>query len=144
MNSPDGAAVVDHWLSSLVLAMAALADPISAGPMSAYMKGVAPFLGIRAPERRRAVRIVAGNFPSPTPSELVELARPLWLLPEREYQYPACSILARNVRVLGPDFLARTIQPLLTDRPWWDTVDLLGSSVISPITASSPESVEQM
>jgi 3-methyladenine DNA glycosylase AlkD len=144
MSSPGDHAVVEQWLSSTVLALSALANPSQAGPMSAYMKGVAPFLGIRAPDRRRAVRSVEANLPTPTASELAELTRRLWLLTEREYQYAACDILARSERVLGPDFLASTIQTLLTDRPWWDTVDLLGSSVISPITARSPDAIELM
>jgi 3-methyladenine DNA glycosylase AlkD len=144
MSLPESVGVVEEWLEAIVRALSALANPIKAGPMSSYMKDVAPFLGIQAPDRRRAVRSVEGHFPTPTASELAELARRLWLLPEREYQYAACDILARQERILALDFLASTIQPLLIDRPWWDTVDYLGSAVISPVTARTPESVELM
>ena len=36
------------------------------------------------------------------------------------------------------------MQSLLTDRPWWDTVDSLGTAVITPLVQRYPEQVALM
>lgn len=125
-------------------ALAPLADPERAAPMSAYMKEVAPFLGIPTPTRRTALRAAWRSLPQPDTDEVALIARDLWSLPEREYQYAACDLLARESRRLPGDFLADPVESLVTERAWWDTVDSLGSAVITPVVARHPEQVDLM
>jgi 3-methyladenine DNA glycosylase AlkD len=94
--------------------------------MQAYMRGQFEFLGVATPQRRSItmplLRLQCGG------DELVELARILWVLPQREYQYVAIDMLARNWKALAmhhvDDLLALTQQG-----SWWDSVDGLAGIV---------------
>lgn len=126
------------WVRATEAGLAPLADPQRAPQMGAYMKDVAPFLGIPAPERRAAQREAWADLPAPG-AALGDIARALWALPEREYAYAACDLIARSRRRLEPDFLLDPVQDLLTTRPWWDTVDALVNAAVGPLTARHPE-----
>ncbi len=119
-------------------ALLAVADTSKSTPMSAYMKHVAPFLGVSAPERRAAVRPLG----QPPLEELPVLARALWSLPEREYAYVACDWLERATRK-GPASLLPLILELVRSRSWWDTVDSLSASV-GNLVAGHPELAAEM
>jgi len=132
------------WLDATIAALAPLADLERAAPMAAYMKDVAPFLGIATPERRQALRTAWAGLDALDTAETAEAVRALWALPQREYQYAACDLLAREQRRLPGGFLADPVQQVLTDRPWWDTVDSLGTAVITPLVHRHPEQVDLM
>lgn len=129
---------VRTWLTAIDQALLPLADAQNAAPMQAYMKDVASFLGIKTPERRRAVRTVARSLPRPDAALLADLSLRLWDKPEREYQYVACDLLARFHRSLDASFLLDPMPRLLTTKPWWDTVDGLVTAAICPLTARFP------
>lgn len=127
------------WVAATQSTFVPLADPQRASQMRAYMKDVAPFLGIPAPERRAAQRTAWADLPPPENGGLGEIVRNLWALPEREYAYAACDLIARSKRRLQPDFLLDPVQDLLTTRPWWDTVDALVNAAVCPLTARHPD-----
>ena len=112
--------------------------------MARYMKNIAPFLGIRAPERRRAVLTAVKNLPVPAVEALSDVVLNLWAEPEREYQYAACDVLDHHASILPESFLTNPIHDLLTTKPWWDTVDLLGTAVVSPLTGRYPAAIDLM
>ena len=132
------------WVEATVRALQPLADPARAAPMATYMKGIAPFLGIGTPDRRKALRVAWKGLPAPSESTLVNASTALWNMEEREYQYAACDLLARHSRLLSSAFVATPTQDLLTTKPWWDTVDSLGSAVVSPVVARDRALVELM
>jgi 3-methyladenine DNA glycosylase AlkD len=134
----------DIWVEATVEALAPLADPAKAGPMAAYLKGVAPCLGITTPQRRTSLRQAWSGLPALTEADLVHACHVLWGLPEREYQYAACDLITRHSRTLGAAFLAHPTERLLTTKPWWDTVDSLGSAAVAPIVARHPLLVDDM
>lgn len=123
------------WVDATVDALAPLADPERAAPMRAYMKDVAPFLGVTTPNRRAALRAAWRGLPDPTADDVAAAVHDLWERPEREYQYAACDLLARLQKVLPSTFVADPVAGLVVDRAWWDTVDSLGTSVITPLVA---------
>lgn len=127
----------DHWASQVVeLADTALrpcADPDRAAAMTGYMKHVAPFLGVQAPGRRRALRGAWKAMRPPGSTELGEAARALMACPEREFHYAAHDLIGRHRASADDGFLADHVEALLTTRPWWDTVDGLGSAAVSPL-----------
>lgn len=126
------------WVDAIAAALEPLACPTNAITVRAYMKDVAPFLGIKTPARRAAVRAVVADQPVPSPETLREIVELLWEEPAREFQYAACDVLTRYQRTLPAEFLVDPVQSLVTDKPWWDTVDSLGSAVISPLTIHYP------
>jgi 3-methyladenine DNA glycosylase AlkD len=124
-----GAEVADRLAAEL----AARADPAQAAPMAAYMRDQFPFLGVKAPAQARAWAAATAGLPRRLPEDVVaEAAVALWARPEREHQYLACRLVGRHTgapRTAEPPTPAflDVVERLLTDRPWWDTVDALAS-----------------
>jgi 3-methyladenine DNA glycosylase AlkD len=105
-----------------------LRDPARAAPMAAYMKHHFAFLGIPMPARVAALKPLLQNG-TPTSSELMRLVRDLWALPEREYQYAAIGALERHWKRLESADLKPLCALVTTQNPWWDTIDLVASTV---------------
>jgi len=132
------------WVTATRAAFAPLADAERAVGAQAYMKDVAPFLGIAAPARRAAQRAAWGPLAPLDPAGVASAALSLWSLPEREYQYAACELIGRHVPVLPATFVVDPLRRLVTDKSWWDTVDLLESEAVVPLVKAHPELVEVM
>ncbi|MFB7598053.1 DNA alkylation repair protein [Streptomyces sp. NPDC056160] len=133
---PDSA-LADTVLERLTTAYAAAADPPRAPALRAYMKDVAPFLGLTAPVRRALSRTVLAGTPRPREADCTAIALRCWDLPEREYHYFAVDYLRRHVGRCSSRFLPVT-RHLVTTVPWWDTVDLLAAHVVGPLVAADP------
>ncbi|MFF3213580.1 DNA alkylation repair protein [Streptomyces sp. NPDC002886] len=115
----------------------AAADGERAGPMTAYMKDVSPFLGIPTPLRRELSRAVTKDTPKPSETDCAALALHCWELPEREYRYFAVDYLRRHVSRCSSGFLPVVRHLIVTDS-WWDTVDLLAAHTVGPLVAADP------
>ena len=100
----------------------------------AYMKDIAPFLGIPTPERRSTVKKLARSLPTPTSEELGKTARALWKLEYREFQYAGYDLIAHHIAVADKNFLRDHVEYLISHKSWWDTVDGLGTAAVSPLT----------
>lgn len=120
--------------AELVKRLAPLRDRKRAIGAQAYMKDIAPFLGVATPERRATVKKIAKSMKTPAEKELATTVRSLWKLDEREYQYAANDLLDIHISVAGKDFLADHVEYLIITKSWWDTVDGLGSVAVSPLT----------
>jgi 3-methyladenine DNA glycosylase AlkD len=117
-----------------VAALAGHGDPVRAAGAAAYMRHIAPFLGIAAPERRRLLRSAWADLAEPpTSDDLGTGARALMAYPEREFHYAAYDLVGRFVAGADQHFLARHLEALLTTTPWWDTVDGFGNAAVSPL-----------
>ncbi len=114
-------------------ALVPLADDREAISMAAYMKGIAPFLGVRSPARRRALRTAWRDLNAPTNDELGNACLALVAQAEREYHYAACDLIETYLASADESFLVEYVADLLTTKSWWDTVDGLGSSAVSPL-----------
>lgn len=101
--------------------------------MAAYMKDVSEFLGVQTPDRRRALATAWKTLAPLDERSLTAVCNALWELPEREYQYAACDLIGNRSRTLSAAFVPDVTQRLLTTKPWWDTVDSLGSSAVTPL-----------
>jgi len=118
-------------------------DPMLAAPMTAYMRDLFPFLGIKSSPRRLLSRRVLDGTGRPDEAQLTEVALACWALPEREYQHFAVDWLRQYARVLTPAFLP-TAQYLITTKSWWDTVDGLASDVVGVMVERHPGLVSTM
>ena len=114
-------------------ALVPLANDREAIAMAAYMKDVAPFLGVRSPARRRALREAWRGLDAPTNDELGQAALALVAQREREYHYAASDLIEMYLSSTDETFLVEYVADLLTTKSWWDTVDGLGSSAVSPL-----------
>jgi 3-methyladenine DNA glycosylase AlkD len=132
-----------HWsdlvVQEVVAALTPLADPAKAPAMSAYMKGIAPFLGISSPLRTSALRPVwKAVGKAPTARDLGDAATELFHRDEREFAYAAFDVLGRNKKVMDEAFLVGAVEPLILTKSWWDTVDALRSEAVGPLVARYP------
>ncbi|MFG2720448.1 DNA alkylation repair protein [Streptomyces sp. NPDC048416] len=127
--------LADDVLARLVRVYPGGGNPHRAAEMVAYMKGVAPFLGVRTPERRALSRTVLAGLPRPTEADCTAVALRCWALEEREYHYFAVDYLRRHVRVCSSAFLP-IARHLVVTTSWWDTVDHLAAHVVGPLVAA--------
>jgi len=104
-----------------------------------YMKDISPFLGISTPKRRLLCQKAWENLTIPTEKELIQTAKQLYKLPEREYHYAAIELIGKYVDICSLNTL-RDIEFFITNKSWWDSVDLLGTKVISPLCLKYPSS----
>ena len=101
-----------------------VADPARAPQVAAYMKHIAPFLGIASPVRRAATRDWIRAFdPGPDARRLLDAAAALTTEPERDFAYVAIDLVRRHERML-PETSLHPLRDLAMNRPWWDTVDM--------------------
>ncbi|MGV9642166.1 DNA alkylation repair protein [Streptomyces sp. NPDC004822] len=135
--------VADTVMERLTSTYAAAADPERAAAMRAYMKDVAPFLGIPSPERRALSRSVVRGTPRPGERDCAAVALRCWRLPEREYQYFAVDYLRRHGTRLSSGFLPVARQ-LVSTVSWWDTVDALAAHVVGGLVEADAALAEDM
>jgi 3-methyladenine DNA glycosylase AlkD len=130
--------LADTVLERLTATYAAAADPERAAPMRAYMKDVAPFLGLTTPVRRALSRTVLEGLPRPDEADCTAIALRCWQLPEREYHYFAADYLRRHARACSSGFLP-VARHLVATVSWWDTVDALAAHVVGALVAADPK-----
>lgn len=114
-------------VAAIEAALRPLADPVKALEMRAYLKDQFGFLGLAAPVRRLAVKAL-GLTRMHHADELLDTARLLWALPEREFRYTAVDLLRQQSKCLRPWHLPQ-IQALMQQDAWWETVDSLSAVV---------------
>lgn len=114
------------------------ADPVEAGPMSAYMRKQFPYLGIKSPKNGELQREYIATHGLPTVSDLDIITRELWALPEREFQYVAVSLISKLKKNLQPDFI-ETMETMIVTKSWWDTVDSLATDPVGTHFKRYPE-----
>ncbi|MFC5802840.1 DNA alkylation repair protein [Streptomyces formicae] len=136
-------ALADTVMDRITSVYAAAADPVRATEAAAYMKDVAPFLGIRTPERRALSRTVLEGTARPGETDCAAVALRCWQLPEREYHYFAVDYLRRHTGHCSSAFLP-VVRHLVTTVPWWDTVDALAAHVVGGLVAADPALVPVM
>ncbi|MBT2445055.1 DNA alkylation repair protein [Streptomyces sp. ISL-36] len=133
---PDSA-LADSVLTRLTEVYPTAGDPFRAQEQIAYMKGIAPFLGIRTPERRALSRTVLQGAARPDEADCAAVALRCFALPEREYHYFAVDYLRRYVTRCSSGFLP-VARRLVTTVSWWDTVDHLAAHVVGGLVAADP------
>ncbi|NUP20724.1 MAG: DNA alkylation repair protein [Streptomyces sp.] len=136
-------ALADTVLERLTATYGPAADPGRAVSMRAYMKDVAPFLGLTTPARRVLSRAVVQGTPRPDETDCTAIALRCWQLPEREYHYFAVDYLRRHVGRCSSGLLP-VARHLISTVSWWDTVDLLAAHVVGALVAADPELTADM
>ncbi|MFD8687582.1 DNA alkylation repair protein [Streptomyces sp. NPDC059651] len=129
--------LADTVLERLTLLYPTAADPVRARSAAAYMKHVAPFLGIPTPRRRALSRTVLEGAARPDERDCAAIALRCWALPEREYHYFAADYLRRHAARCSSGFVP-VLRHLVTTVSWWDTVDVLAAHVAGPLVAADP------
>lgn len=105
------------------------ANPAQAVAMKKYMRDQFEYLGIKSPQGAALSKEFIKEHGLPPIDQLDTIARELWSLPEREFQYVAMSLMGKLEKKYEPEFIT-TIEYLLVTKSWWDTVDALASHAV--------------
>ncbi|MBA5638735.1 DNA alkylation repair protein [Duganella sp. LX20W] len=115
-------------LETIRATLAAHAQAARAEPMRAYMRNQFPFLGVPTPLRRKSLKPIFMELKGRGAAHFMALAKQLWALPEREYQYAALDLLALRHKELSVADIPALLR-LAQEKSWWDTVDGLASII---------------
>lgn len=97
--------------------------------MAAYMKNRFIYLGISQPLRKELSKPFLNQSKQLTMEAVLEMAKQLWILPEREYQYIAMELLYANRKKWNAESGKYFLQ-LVTDKSWWDSVDFIATKLV--------------
>lgn len=129
---------MNSWSSDVVertrRALEGAADPTKSADMQCYMKDIAPFLGVQAVPRVRALREEWHDLRAPSSTELGSASLDLMAEGPREFHYAAADLIHRYIAVANESFCPRYVTRLLSTKPWWDSVDSFVSVAVSPLT----------
>ena len=119
------------------------ADLDSAQGAAAYMRNQFEFFGIKTPLRRELGKDIVLASKELSEKEIISLCKELWAQPEREFQYIACDILAKNAKRLSPSYVKRDAPWFIKNKSWWDTVDSVRKS-IEVVVSANPDLKSEM
>lgn len=108
------------------------ANPEKAIGMKAYMKGRFEYYGLTATVRRDLTATWYIENKLQIITNIRALVLRLWEQEQREYQYTAMDIMAKNLRLFTLDDIT-FIQQLISTKSWWDTVDWLSSTLLGKV-----------
>ncbi len=105
------------------------ANPSQAAPMKKYMRDQFEYLGIKSPQFKALLKDYISINGLPPLDALDLIARELWILPQREFQYLAVSLVGTSDKQLPAKFI-KTIEYLIVTKSWWDTVDSIAGGTV--------------
>lgn len=100
-------------------------------------------LGIKSPERRAIYKkfIRTNCFKLTSEEQLMGWVDLLWNQPFREYQYIAMDELQSSRKLLTSRG-AEMVERLVTEKSWWDTVDILAANILGDFYNSRHDALE--
>lgn len=121
----------------------ALADPVRAEQMRAYMKSTMPFHGVPGSVRKPLLRRLFAEYPLAGKTSWLATVRTLWRdATYREERYVAIELAGHRPYLAwhGPDLLPH-YEELIVTGAWWDFVDELAIRHVGPILFAHRDAV---
>ncbi|RLC22949.1 MAG: DNA alkylation repair protein [Deltaproteobacteria bacterium] len=97
--------------------------------MKKYMKDKFDYFGIKSPERKILKKAFTDEYGFPELSELDNIVKVCWQLPQREFQYFIMEVLGRLAKKAGKERI-ELYEYLIENKSWWDTVDYIASNLV--------------
>lgn len=107
----------------------AIADPVKAVPMQAYMKTEMPFYGIQKPERIPIYREMKAKFVPASRAQYELAVKALWKGKRREDKYAAIEFAKQNTEFVRAASLP-LYRRLVVEGAWWDLVDDIAINLV--------------
>ncbi|MBV8254901.1 MAG: DNA alkylation repair protein [Chitinophaga sp.] len=120
-----------EYIQLITTAFKNAANKQEAAGMKKYMRDQFEYFGLKAPLRRRIQRAIKAQHGVPPISEMSEMVRELWELPEREYQYAAMDIMQAMHKQFQEEHIG-LFEFMICTKSWWDTVDNTVSGLAGP------------
>jgi 3-methyladenine DNA glycosylase AlkD len=140
-TSPDPPAGADRELLTAVReGLAALAEPVKAPQMQAYMKSAMPYRGVATPPRRMLMKDLLGARAPVDRATWEATVLALWDdAAYREERYAAVDICAhRSTRAWQDAATVPLYEHFIVTGAWWDHVDAVAAHLVGPILRSDP------
>ncbi len=129
------------YLRPLIEAFEQNAEPDQAARMKKYMKDRFDYFGVKAGPRTEIARAFVKEHGWFDAKILVEVVHHLWNQPQRELQYVAIDFAVRYLKKASPDDLD-LIEFMLTEKSWWDSVDLVATKCAGNLLKRHPELIQ--
>ena len=114
--------------------------PEEAAKAAAYLRDQFPFIGLKTPLRRRLAHDALVDLRPSTQAELSSAVLALWAEPEREFHHTGTDLVRAHIGLVDASFLP-VLERLITTKPWWDTIDVLGPQGVGPLARNDPSVV---
>ncbi len=114
------------------------ANAEKARQMKAYVKDHFDYLGLPSPLRRELSKSFYAEEGYPEPDLVRAITEKCWKMPYREYQSFAMELMVRMKKKLGHDAIY-LYEQLITDKSWWDSIDLIAPSLVGYHFLEYPE-----
>lgn len=131
------------YIELLKSALNAASNPLEAQSMSKYMRNQFPFFGVRAPQCKIVLKnhIKAHGLPQHW-TDLTQIVKQAWNASERELQYVAMTILEKTDSLWKVEEMEDIFAFIITNKSWWDTVDLIASNLVHQWWKKDPDLVD--
>lgn len=127
--------------SVMLLEFKANKDSENAIYMKKYMKDNFEFIGIKSPKRKELQKAYIKEL-SKEKHIYYDLVKKLWQQDEREFQYIAIDYLIKNKKKLKKEDIL-LLEHITITKSWWDTVDLIASSLVGELCKKYPELIDE-
>ncbi len=126
----------------LRLDLGTYADAEAAKKMEQYLRNQFSFIGIAATKRKELIKPLLKESKTWSVNTLLEEVKFYYHQNEREYQYIAIALLEKNYKRIEWEQWQTVVFPLITIKPWWDSIDSL-KNPISLYLVTEPEKLEE-
>lgn len=130
--------MIEHYLAPLIVDFNEAANYNNSASMRLYMRNKFEFLGIKAPQRKKIQKQFLKKYKLPDYTDLSLVVKKLWELPYREYQYFAIDLHEKYKKKWTEDYI-ETIEYMLNQKQWWDTVDSIATRIAGLFFQSFPQ-----
>jgi 3-methyladenine DNA glycosylase AlkD len=132
--------MTNEHISRLANSFEQIKDAHRAIAMKQYMRNQFEFFGVTSVPRKELFSKWKNELPNDlNKEERWDLIRELWEKQEREYQYVAMDWLNSWKMSEIQEIDNKNLKFLISNKAWWDTVDLLSSNVLGKFGQKFPE-----
>lgn len=131
------------FISKITSIFKANANSVVAEGAKAYMRNQFDFLGIPALVRKKLTKQYLKENPLTDIKTVASIAKQLWQLSEREYQYFAIELLAFYKKKWNASII-ELFEYCVTHKSWWDSVDFLITECIAPYFKQYPDAISEI
>lgn len=131
------------FIIELNTAFESFRHPKNAKAMQAYMKGLFPFIGIKAEPRKAICQTTIISHLDEVKSQLTDITTQLYSFQEREYHYCAMELFAKYRKGHYHEDDIKFIEHLIITHSHWDTVDFIAKHILGRYLLEYPEKVNK-
>lgn len=114
------------------------ANPTVAAEQSAYLRNLFPFFGIAKPDRAILEKEIFKKTKIEDLASLQKTLLKLWEKDRREFHYAALTLAQKYRKLMTPEILP-TLEIMIRNQSWWDTVDTIAPNLIGYLVQTYPE-----